>query len=87
MERSIAALPDAFRTVFVMRDVEGLSVEETSEALDIPGPTVKSRLFRARRKLRLSLAPEVRGVLVGTFPFAGVDCERMTDRLIEALAH
>lgn len=86
MERAIAALPDTFRTVFVLRDVEGLSVEETSEALDIPGPTVKSRLFRARRKLRLSLAPEVRNVLVGTFPFAGVDCQRMTDRLIEALA-
>ena len=87
MEHAIAALPETFRTVFVLRDVEGLSVEETSEALDIPGPTVKSRLFRARRKLRLSLAPEVRNVLVGTFPFAGVDCERMTDRLIDALAH
>ena len=86
MERAIAALPDVFRTVFVLRDVEGLSVEETSEALDIPRPTVKSRLFRARRKLRLSLAPEVRSVLVGTFPFAGVDCERMTAKLVEALA-
>lgn len=86
MEQAIAALPDTFRTVFVLRDVEGLSVEETSEALDIPGATVKSRLFRARRKLRKSLAPEMRSVLVGTFPFAGIECERMTKRLMEALA-
>ena len=86
MERAIAALPDEFRTVFVLRDVEDLSVEETSDALGIPAATVKSRLFRARRKLRLSLAPEVRTALRGTFPFAGVDCQRMTDRLIGALA-
>lgn len=86
MEQAIAALPDIFRTVFVLRDVEGLSVEETSDALDIPAATVKSRLFRARRKLRESLAPDLRSVLVGAFPFAGVDCEGMTMRLIQALA-
>lgn len=86
LERAVADLPGTFRTVFVLRDVEGLSVEETSQALDIPAATVKSRLFRARRKLQLSLAPEVQNALVGTFPFAGVDCERLTARLIEAAA-
>lgn len=86
MEQAVADLPDAFRTVFVLRDVEGLSIEETSEALDIPLATVKSRLFRARRKLQSSLAPEVRTALVGTFPFAGADCERLTDRLVKAVA-
>ena len=86
MERAVADLPDAFRTVFVLRDVEGLSIEETSEALEIPLATVKSRLFRARRKLQSSLAPEVRTALVGTFPFAGAECERLTTRLVEAVA-
>ena len=86
MERAVADLPDAFRTVFVLRDVEGLSIEETSEALEIPLATVKSRLFRARRKLQSSLAPEVRTALVGTFPFAGAECERLTARLVEAVA-
>lgn len=86
MERAVADLPDAFRTVFVLRDVEGLSIEETSGALDIPVATVKSRQFRARRKLRLSLAPEVRTALEDTFPFAGMDCERLTARLIKAAA-
>lgn len=86
LERAIADLPDMFRTIFVLRDVEGLSVGETSDALDIPAATVKSRLFRARRRLQLSLAPEVRSALTGTFPFAGVDCERLTARLLSATA-
>jgi RNA polymerase sigma-70 factor (ECF subfamily) len=87
MENAIAELPDTFRTVFVLRDVEGLSIEQTAEALDLPAATVKTRQFRARRKLQKSLGTEVRTALSGTFPFAGVDCERMTLRLIESLAH
>ena len=86
IEQAIAALPDGFRTVFVLRDVEGLSVDEASHVLDIPAATVKSRLFRARRRLQLSLAPEVRSALVGAFPFAGVDCERLTARLLSELS-
>lgn len=86
MEQAIAALPDAFRSVFILRDVEGMSIDETSDVLGIPGATVKTRLFRARRKLQSSLNPTVRSALVGTFPFAGVDCERMTVRLLDAVA-
>lgn len=86
IETAVAALPEAFRTVFVLREVEGLTIEDTSEALDLPIATVKTRLFRARRKLREALAPDVRGALVGTFPFAGIDCERMTLRVISRLS-
>lgn len=82
LERAVAALPDNFRAVFVLRDVEGLSVDETSEALEIPPATVKTRLLRARRKLQEALAPEVCGVLTGAFPFAGADCAAMTERLL-----
>jgi RNA polymerase sigma-70 factor, ECF subfamily len=85
IEVAVTALPDIFRTVFVLRDVEGFSTEETAEALGIPGATVKTRLLRARRNLQRSLAPDVRSALVGTFPFAGPDCERMTERVIAAL--
>jgi RNA polymerase sigma-70 factor (ECF subfamily) len=85
IEVAVAALPDIFRTVFVLRDVEGLSTDETAEALNIPAATVKTRLLRARRNLQQLLAPEVRATLVGTFPFAGPDCERMTDQVIAAL--
>lgn len=85
LERAIADLPDPFRTVFVLRDVEDLSVEETAEALGIPAATVKTRLLRARRRLQQSLAPEVHGALVGAFPFAGADCAALTERVLASL--
>ena len=50
--KTIQGLPPGFRTVFVLRDVEGLSTEETAEALDLSVPAVKSRLLRARLQLR-----------------------------------
>src|SRR5689334_17542171 len=52
LSRTIQGLPASFRTVFVLRDVEGLSTEETAEALDLSIPAVKSRLLRARLQLR-----------------------------------
>ena len=87
LEQAVASLPDIFRSVFVLRDIEGLSVEEAAEALGIPPGTVKTRLLRARRKLQEMLAPEVRTALVGTFPFAGAACERLTARVMAALGH
>ena len=85
IERAVADLPDAFRTVFVLRDVEGLSVEQTAEALGINGATVKTRLLRARRKLQQTLAPEVSAALTGAFPFAGADCNALTERVMAKL--
>jgi RNA polymerase sigma-70 factor (ECF subfamily) len=52
LQRTIQGLPSSFRTVFVLRDVEGLSTEETAEALGLSIPAVKSRLLRARLQLR-----------------------------------
>ena len=86
LEHAVAALPDAFRTVFVLREVEGLSSEETSEILDVPVATVKTRLFRSRRRLQEMLAPELGTVLSGTFPFAGNDCAALTERVLAALS-
>src|SRR5450755_3030458 len=50
--KTIQGLPPSFRTVFVLRDVEGLSTEETAAALELSVPAVKSRLLRARLQLR-----------------------------------
>jgi len=85
LEKAVAELPDTFRTVFVMREVEGLSGEETAEILDIPLATVKTRLFRSRQRLQEMLAPELSTVLSGTFPFAGGDCAALTKRVLEQL--
>jgi RNA polymerase sigma-70 factor, ECF subfamily len=85
IERAVAGLPQGFRSVFVLREVEGLSVEETAEALDIPPATVKTRLLRARKKLRDALEPDVHSALSGAFPFAGADCEAMTERVLKGV--
>jgi RNA polymerase sigma-70 factor (ECF subfamily) len=55
LSSAIAELEPIFRTVFVLRDVEQLSTEETAEALGISVPAVKSRLLRARLRLREKL--------------------------------
>jgi RNA polymerase sigma-70 factor (ECF subfamily) len=56
LSKTIQGLPPSFRTVFVLRDVEGLSTEETAEALGLSVPAVKSRLLRARLQLRERLS-------------------------------
>ncbi|HKE33030.1 MAG TPA: sigma-70 family RNA polymerase sigma factor [Candidatus Angelobacter sp.] len=56
LKKTIQGLPPGFRTVFVLRDVEGLSTEETAEMLGLSIPAVKSRLLRARLQLRDRLA-------------------------------
>ena len=56
LKKTIQGLPPGFRTVFVLRDVEGLSTEETAEMLNLSIPAVKSRLLRARLQLRDRLA-------------------------------
>lgn len=85
IEKAVADLPDNFRTVFVLREIEGLSVEETAEALVIPPATVKTRLYRARAKLQQALAPQVKGAFGGSIPFAGADCAALTERVLKAL--
>jgi RNA polymerase sigma-70 factor (ECF subfamily) len=82
LERAVGGLPESFRTVFVLHEIEDVSVEDTARALDLPVGTVKTRLMRARRKLQQALAPEVKGALCGTFPFAGADCARLTEQVV-----
>ena len=82
IEDAIAKLPESFRIVFILREIEGFSVTEVAEALDIEPATVKTRALRARRRLQDELAPEMKSALAGTFPFAGMDCAAMTERVI-----
>ena len=84
LEEAISALPTSFRTVFVLREVEGLTVEATAEALDLYPATVKTRHLRARRRLQDALAPELKAVLSDAFAFAGGDCEALTERVVQA---
>lgn len=77
LERNIDALPDQFRTAFILREVEELSVDEAAACLGVPAATVRSRAFRARALLRESMAREVDVATVHAFGFAGERCDRI----------
>jgi RNA polymerase sigma-70 factor (ECF subfamily) len=86
LERAVDALPEHFRLVFILRDVEGLSIEEAAALLHIGPQTVKTRLLRARRLLRAELEKAVMPAFSEVFPFAGERCAGMADRVVERLA-
>jgi RNA polymerase sigma-70 factor (ECF subfamily) len=77
IESRIDKLPDAFRTVFVLRAIEEMSVEETAAALSIPEATVRTRFFRARSLLRESLSREMDMAMDDAFEFLGARCDRI----------
>lgn len=85
LERAVDELPEAFRVVFVMRDVQGLTVDETSSTLGVKPETVKTRLHRARRQLRQALDAELASTLSGAFPFLGARCQRITEAVLARL--
>jgi RNA polymerase sigma-70 factor (ECF subfamily) len=62
IQRAVEQLPEIYRQVFLLRDVEELTINETAEALNISIPSVKVRLHRARMMLQKQLAPQLRTV-------------------------
>jgi hypothetical protein len=76
-------LPSAFRTVFVLRIVEGFRLEETSDLLGIKVETVKTRLHRARALLKTVIDHELGSVLSEAFPFAGTRCDESPSAAVE----
>ncbi|HEX3700244.1 MAG TPA: RNA polymerase sigma factor [Phenylobacterium sp.] len=85
LERAVDDLPQAFRLVFVMREVEGASIAETAQALGVRPETVKTRLHRARRLLRQALDEQLASALTGAFPFLGARCQRITAAVMARL--
>ena len=77
IERRIDDLPLAFRTVFVMREVEDMTVQEIAEALVVAPATIRTRLFRARALLREALARDFDTATLNVFGFAGARCDRI----------
>ncbi|RDS81805.1 RNA polymerase sigma factor [Dyella psychrodurans] len=77
LEARIDLLPEIFRTVFMLRAIEEMSVEEVSQALEIPESTVRTRYFRARSLMREGLAREIDVALSDAFAFDGARCDRV----------
>jgi len=85
LERNIDELPSAFRTVFVLRALEEMSVEETAVVLGVPEATVRTRFFRARSLLREGLARAIDFSLEDAFRFAGDRCDRIVEGVLARL--
>ena len=85
LEQAIDTLSPDFRAVFVLRDVEGMNVEETAAALQIKSETVRTRLHRARRLMRAAIEKNLAGAFASVFPFDGARCANMADRVVAKL--
>jgi len=86
LQSRIDALPDDYRTVFVLRGVEELSVQDTAAALALPEATVRTRFFRARGLLRTALAGDMDTSAKDAFLFAGWRCDRIVAFVLSATA-
>jgi RNA polymerase sigma-70 factor (ECF subfamily) len=85
LERSVAELPPGLRLVFLLHEAEGQSVMAIARDLSLNPITVKTRLFRARRRLRTALEARLKGGFNTVFPFDGARCVNMADRVIDQL--
>jgi RNA polymerase sigma-70 factor (ECF subfamily) len=86
MEACIDRLPDAFRSVFILRAVEEMSVEDVATALDLPEATVRTRLFRARGLLREGLSRDIDVATADAFAFDGERCDRIVASVLQRAA-
>lgn len=85
IEGAIDDLPEIFRVVFVMREIEAMSIEETAGILSLEPATVKTRLHRARRLLRQALDEQLASTLTEAFPFEGRRCKQTAERVLARL--
>lgn len=85
LEQAVDELPDNFRLVFILRDIEEMSTEETAAQLGLKPETVKTRLYRARRLMKATLQRHLSAQFSELFPFDGARCEHMADRVIARL--
>jgi RNA polymerase sigma-70 factor (ECF subfamily) len=86
LEDAVDDLPDAYRAVFMLRDIEGLSTNETSEALDLGEEAVKTRLHRARAMVRRAVASRLGDAVPGAFQFQAPRCDRVVAAVFERLS-
>ena len=85
LEEAVEKLPDAYRTVFMLRDVEEMSTTDTANALEISEENVKVRLHRARALLRKSLYARAGMEREEAFNFHAVRCDRVVKNVFERI--
>jgi RNA polymerase sigma-70 factor, ECF subfamily len=85
IESAIEALPEHYRAVFVMREVEGMSTAESADCLDITEETAKTRLHRARMLLRETLFERAGIESAAAFPFHAPRCDRVVAAVFDQI--
>jgi len=85
IEDAVDALPETYRAVFMLREVEGLSTSETAEGLGVGEEAVKTRLHRARAMVRRSLTGRLGPSTAHAFQFHAVRCDRVVTAVMQAI--
>lgn len=87
LEQAVLDLPEQYRTVVMLRDIEELSTSETADALDITVENVKIRLHRGHGMIRNWLFERIGAKATEAFPFMGERCDRVVQRSFDRLAN
>jgi RNA polymerase sigma-70 factor, ECF subfamily len=82
LESAVDRLPETYRSVFMLREVEGMSTAETADCLDLSEESVKVRLHRARSLLRKNIYAQTGAATPGAFQFLGARCDRMVSTVM-----
>ena len=82
----VDALPEAYRSVFVLREIEQLSTSETAECLGLSEEAVKTRLHRSRALLRRDLEKQLGPAITEAYAFLGARCDRIVSRVLARIA-
>jgi RNA polymerase sigma-70 factor (ECF subfamily) len=85
VERAIDGLPDIYRSVLILREVEGMTTEETAAVLDVEVDVVKTRLHRARASLRAAIENRVGEQMQNAFTFGNERCDRVVAAVLARL--
>jgi len=85
LQQAIDTLPPIYRSVFILRAVEEMSVEQAASCLQVSGAVVKTRYLRAREKLRDALAARLEADAQDTYAFAGARCDAVVAHVMDAL--
>ena len=86
LEAAVDALPETYRAVFMLRDIEGLSTSETGAGLGLGEEAVKTRLHRARAMIRRTISAKVGAATSGAFEFHAPRCDRVVNHVLEAIS-
>lgn len=85
LEAAVERLPEHYRSVFVLREIEQLNTADTAACLDLKEEAVKTRLHRGRALLRRDLAERIGAVSTEAFPFLGARCDRIVAQVMERI--